>query len=68
MQNQEKVTIFTMNQYISKHLVQKLDKSAYVHEEDEDVKAVEVNELEEVQQQDVDSDATEEEVDESDAE
>lgn len=57
MQNQEKVTIFTMNKFISKHLVQKLDKSAYVHEEDKNAAKAEV----------VDSDATVEEVDESDS-
>ena len=54
MQNRDKVTIFTMNKFISKHLVQKLDKSAYVHEEKND-EQVEV----------VDSDATVEEDDES---
>ena len=43
-----------MNKFISKHLVQKLDKSAYVHEEKND-EQVEV----------VDSDATVEEDDES---
>jgi hypothetical protein len=30
-----KVTMFNMNRYISDHLVEKLDRSAYTHEEDE---------------------------------
>jgi len=32
MGGQEKVTIFTMNKHISPHMLEKLDKSAYVHE------------------------------------
>jgi len=33
MDGNEEVTMFTMNKYITPHLVEKLDKSAYVHEE-----------------------------------
>jgi len=35
MDNNEKVTMFTMNKHITKHLVEKLDKNAYVHKEEE---------------------------------
>eukprot|EP00555_Chaetoceros_dichaeta_P001460 CAMPEP_0198277504 /NCGR_PEP_ID=MMETSP1447-20131203/65883_1 /TAXON_ID=420782 /ORGANISM="Chaetoceros dichaeta, Strain CCMP1751" /LENGTH=328 /DNA_ID=CAMNT_0043972525 /DNA_START=95 /DNA_END=1081 /DNA_ORIENTATION=+ len=33
MDGNEEVTMFSMNKYITPHLVEKLDKSAYVHEE-----------------------------------
>ncbi|KAL7471193.1 hypothetical protein ACHAXS_011511 [Conticribra weissflogii] len=33
MGGESKVTMFSMNKYISPHMVEKLDKSAYVHEE-----------------------------------
>merc|ERR1712238_80535 len=35
MDGNEEVTMFSMNKYITPHLVEKLDKSAYTHEESE---------------------------------
>jgi upstream activation factor subunit UAF30 len=35
MGGKDKVTMFTMNKYITPHLLEKLDKSYYRHEEDE---------------------------------
>merc|ERR1711957_575267 len=35
MDGNEEVTMFSMNKYITPHLVEKLDKSAYIHEESE---------------------------------
>ena len=34
MGGNEKVTMFNMNRYITDHLLEKLDRSAYTHEED----------------------------------
>jgi chromatin remodeling complex protein RSC6 len=36
MGGNETVTMFNMNRYITNHLVEKLDRSAYTHQEDED--------------------------------
>jgi hypothetical protein len=33
MGNQSKVTMFSMNKYITPHLLEKLDKSEYTHED-----------------------------------
>jgi chromatin remodeling complex protein RSC6 len=35
MGGEDKVTMFSMNKYITPHLLEKLDKSYYTHEEDE---------------------------------
>ena len=35
MDGNAEVTMFSMNKYITPHLVEKLDKSAYIHEESE---------------------------------
>ena len=34
MGGKKKVTMFTMNKYITPHMIEKLDKSAYVHEKE----------------------------------
>lgn len=35
MGGKDKVTMFNMNRYITDHLVEKLDRSAYTHDEEE---------------------------------
>jgi hypothetical protein len=37
MGGNEKVTMFSMNKHITPHLLEKLDKSYYTHEEEDDV-------------------------------
>mmetsp|Transcript_15854 Transcript_15854/g.45793 ORF Transcript_15854/g.45793 Transcript_15854/m.45793 type:complete len:316 (+) Transcript_15854:385-1332(+) len=37
MGGNKKVTMFNMNRYITEHLLEKLDKSAYTHEEEDEV-------------------------------
>ena len=34
MGGKDRVTMFTMNKYVGSHLLEKLDKSYYTHEED----------------------------------
>ena len=36
MDGNDRVTMFSMNRYISKHLLEKMDKSSYKHEEEDD--------------------------------
>jgi hypothetical protein len=39
MGGSESVTMFNMNRYITEHLVEKLDRSAYVHDDSLDAAA-----------------------------
>jgi chromatin remodeling complex protein RSC6 len=36
MGGKDKVTMFTMNKYITPHLLEKLDKSYYTHEDEQE--------------------------------
>mmetsp|Transcript_7324 Transcript_7324/g.11263 ORF Transcript_7324/g.11263 Transcript_7324/m.11263 type:complete len:325 (-) Transcript_7324:277-1251(-) len=47
MDGQKTVTMFNMNRYITNHLLEKLDRSAYTHEDDDAVEAAEVDDEEE---------------------
>lgn len=49
-----KVTMFNMNRYITDHLLEKLDRSAYTHEDDEEAEAAEDSEEEEDEDDDDD--------------
>eukprot|EP00980_Cylindrotheca_fusiformis_P013210 scaffold3359_cov123-Cylindrotheca_fusiformis.AAC.14 len=53
MGGKDKVTMFNMNTFVTDHLVEKLDKSAYAHEEEEEVveaeDAVDAEEAEETE-------------------
>jgi len=49
MGGEDKVTIFTMNKFITPHMVEKLDKSAYVYEGEVDGEAAAVKEDDEEQ-------------------
>jgi len=70
MDGNAEVTMFSMNKYITPHLVEKLDKSAYIHEESEkseseddedDEESVEVEEAEDDDEEDSDEEESDEE-------
>ena len=50
MEGRDRVTMFNMNRYITKHLVEKLDKSEYQHED-----TANADESEEVESEDDES-------------
>jgi hypothetical protein len=54
MGGQDRVTMFNMNRFITQHLVEKLDRSAYNHEET--VAAVEDEDEEDEDEEEEDSD------------
>ncbi len=52
------MTMFSMNKYITAHLLEKLDKSAYVHEDiDSGKKGEEANESSDGEEEDSDDDS-----------
>jgi len=63
MDGNEEVTMFSMNKFITPHLVEKLDKSAYVHEESEKSESES-----EVEQEEEDFSSDEESSDEEESE
>jgi len=65
MDGNVEVTMFSMNKYITPHLVEKLDKSMYTHEESEKSESEEEEEEEEEDDEETGSedDSSEEESD-----
>eukprot|EP00526_Cylindrotheca_closterium_P016245 CAMPEP_0113632030 /NCGR_PEP_ID=MMETSP0017_2-20120614/16646_1 /TAXON_ID=2856 /ORGANISM="Cylindrotheca closterium" /LENGTH=327 /DNA_ID=CAMNT_0000542565 /DNA_START=245 /DNA_END=1228 /DNA_ORIENTATION=+ /assembly_acc=CAM_ASM_000147 len=61
MAGREKVTMFNMNSFVGEHLVEKLDKSAYQHAEEEVVEEVKVAAAVAVEEDDDDEDVVDEE-------
>ena len=53
MGGEDRVTMFNMNRFITQHLVEKLDRSAYTHE---DTAAVEDASEDEIDEEEEDSD------------